>query len=180
VLGSVEPLPEEGSGRQCFDLGALKTGETQALLLEVVAPPATHGALDLARCVVDWEPMQGAAPRRSAAAGIRVAVDGQAAPVEELDPIVKTAVEKVMAYKLQARAWRDVQDGNLTQATAKLRMVATRLLAAGETGLARTAQIEADHLEQHGRPSTGGVKQIKYGTRGLGRTHGMPTEEAPR
>jgi len=180
LLGRIESLPAEGPDRQSFDLGALKTGETQALLLEVVAPPATHGALDLARCVVDWEPMRGAGPRRSVDHRISVAVDGQAAPVAELDPVVKTAVEKVMAYKLQARAWQDVQDGNLAQATARLRMVATRLLAAGEAGLARTAQTEADHLEQHGRPSMGGVKQIKYGTRGLGRTHGIPTEEAPR
>jgi Ca-activated chloride channel homolog len=180
LLGPVEPLPDEGSGRQRFDLGALKAGETQALLLEVVAPPATQGALDLARCLVDWEPLRATTPPRSLEYGIRVAVDLRAAPIEDLDPVVKSAVEKVMAYKLQERAWRDVRNGDLAQATAKLRMVATRLLAAGEGGLARTAQIEADHLEQHGRPSTGGVKQIKYGTRGLGRTHGMPTEEAPR
>ena len=179
LLGRNEPLPAEGPDRQCFGLGALKTGETQALLLEVVAPPATHGALNLARCVVDWEPMRGAGPRHSAEHRISVAVDGQAAPVAELDPVVKTAVEKVMAYKLQARAWQDVQDGNLTQATARLRMVATRLLAAGEAGLARTVQAEADHLEQHGRPSRRASNRIKYGTRGLGRTHGIPTEEAP-
>ena len=163
-----------------FDLGALKTGETQALLLGSggAARDAWRVGLGALRRRLGADARRGPAAQRGPSHQRRCGRAGGAG--RELDPVVKTAVEKVMAYKLQARAWQDVQDGNLAQATARLRMVATRLLAAGEAGLARTAQTEADHLEQHGRPSMGGVKQIKYGTRGLGRTHGMPTEEAPR
>ncbi|HMA36656.1 MAG TPA: hypothetical protein VKY74_19530, partial [Chloroflexia bacterium] len=153
--------------------GNLRLGEPQHLLLEIILPAVASGPVRLATCTLEWRAIDTRFGTERASYEIMAAVDARAAAAATLDPAVKVGVEKVMAYKLQKRAWQDVQEGNLVQATNKLRMVATRLLEAGEDALARTVQAEADNLERNGFVSASGTKQIKYGTRGLGRTRSM-------
>jgi uncharacterized protein YegL len=174
LIGRVEVLPSPNVSEQRFALGNLRSGETQRLLLELVVPAAADGLLELAGCGVEWQAVDSHSTGR-VDHPIRAAVDRHARPTMLLDGEVKSAVERVMAYKLQKRAWQDIQEGNVAQATNKLRMVATRLLEVGEEDLARTVQAEIEHLEQHGAASDIGTKQIKYGTRGLGRTQAMRT-----
>jgi Ca-activated chloride channel homolog len=177
LIGRVEMAPGANAGEQRLLLGNLMLGEVQGLLLEIVVPPVAGETVHVAACTLEWQPTDHKAGIVRLGYPIRAAVDVQARPALVLDPAVKGAVEKVVAYKLQKRAWQDLQDGNLQQATTKLRMVATRLLDAGEIDLAQTVQAEAEHLEQHGFASAVGTKQIKYGTRGLGRTQHMRMPE---
>jgi Mg-chelatase subunit ChlD len=170
LLGRVEVVPGAGTDAQTFSLGNLHAGEEQEFLLDLVAQRPPPGRVQLADIRVVYEPAIGLGQARVPYDLAILAEDGG---TPSLDPAVKTAVEKVVAYKLQQKAWQDVNEGNVVVATHRLRMVATRLIAAGEEELARTVQAEADHLERTGQTSATGTKQIKYGTRGLGRTQAM-------
>jgi hypothetical protein len=98
---------------------------------------------------------------------LRVAVRSADSVSYEVDPTVKHWLERLVAYRLQARAWQDVADGKIEEATRRLQMAGTRLFEAGETELARTVQEEATRLLRSGNASAEGRKRIKYGTRGL-------------
>ncbi|HUS17198.1 MAG TPA: VWA domain-containing protein [Chloroflexia bacterium] len=173
LIGRVELVSSGNVSEQTYLLDNLRLGETQGLLLELVLPPVVDGVVDVAGCILEWKPIDSHDSRVQARYSMRAEVDPHATPTGTLDATVRLAVEKVMAYKLQKRAWQDVAEGNLAAATSKLRMVVTRLLEAGEPDLARTVQSEADNLERNGVMSATGTKQIKYGTRGLGRTRSM-------
>ncbi len=170
LIGRVELLPGPNVSEQTYLLGHLMLGESQRLLLEVVLPPVGGGLVDLVHCSLVWQPPDTRQSRLRADYLVTAPVDPFAGPTGELDSEVRLGVEKVVAYKLQKRAWQDLEEGNLAQATSRLRMVATRLLAAGEPDLARAVQAEAERLEREGITSSIGTKQIKYGTRGLGRS----------
>ena len=85
----------------------------------------------------------------------------------DVDGVVKHWLERTVAYRLQASAWQHVEQGNIEEATKKLRMAGTRLLESGQTDLAQTVQEEATRLLRSGTTSDEGRKRIKYGTRGL-------------
>jgi Ca-activated chloride channel family protein len=89
------------------------------------------------------------------------------AQAEQSNPYVLNIVEKVTAHKLQTRALREAEVGNIEGATQKLRAAATRLLSMGEDDLANTAMEEADRLEQGGQISQEGTKKLRYETRKL-------------
>ena len=172
LIGRVEVAPGGRASSQTFLLGSLHGGEDQEFLLELVAQQAAPGEVRLARLQLLYEPVGGAGVVRRVYE-LTIPAVAAAGPAPALDGLVKMAVEKVVAYKLQQKAWQDLNEGNLASATQRLRMVATRLIDAGEEELARTVQAEADHLERTGQTSPTGTKQIKYGTRGLGRTQAM-------
>jgi hypothetical protein len=68
---------------------------------------------------------------------------------------------------LQERAWQDLAEDRIDQATSRLRSVATKLLELGEVDLARETIHEAKRLEATGQTSLIGKKRIRYGTRSL-------------
>ncbi len=70
-------------------------------------------------------------------------------------------------YRLQEQARLEVTAGEYDQASEHLHRLATHLLAQGERGLARTALLEAEHIQQDKSFSQQGRKEIKYGTRAL-------------
>jgi Ca-activated chloride channel family protein len=84
-----------------------------------------------------------------------------------IDPEVRTLIEKVTAFRLQAKAWQDIAQGDIKSGTQRLTAVSTRLLNIGEKELANQVLQEIRNLEQRGTVSSGGRKRIKYGTRGL-------------
>lgn len=172
LIGRVEVLPAVGTDGQAFSLGSLHADEEQEFLLEFVVQPTAPGPVTLARVQLVYE--------QTATTGqvrfpyeVVIQAEPSTGPAPALDATVKTAVEKVVAYKLQQKAWQALNEGNLAVATQQLRMVATRLIDAGEDDLAQTVQAEVAHLERTGHASPAGTKQIKYGTRGLGRTQTM-------
>jgi Ca-activated chloride channel family protein len=171
LIGRVEVLPGAGSDVQTFAIGSLHAGEEQEFLLELVVQNSQPGLIPLARLQLSHEMATGQGQERLAH-DLSIPAAGAGAPTP-LDPAVRTAVEKVVAFKLQQKAWQDLTAGNLVAATNRLRMVATRLIDAGEDELARTVRAEVEHLERTGHASPTGTKQIKYGTRGLGHTQTM-------
>ncbi len=172
LIGRVEVLPAVGYDGQAFSLGSLHAGEEQEFLMEFVVQPAPPGPVTLARVQFIYD-QASTAGQVHLPYEVVIEAESSTGPVPSLDATVKTAVEKVVAFKLQQKAWQELTEGNLVSATHKLRMVATRLIEAGEDELAQTVQAEVAHLERTGHASPAGTKQIKYGTRGLGRTQAM-------
>jgi Ca-activated chloride channel homolog len=81
--------------------------------------------------------------------------------------ILVDAVRALNLYRMNEKVWSDVEVGNIDQATTRMRRLTTRLLEAGQTDLARQAQMEAERLASIGTLSLAGRKGLKYGTRSL-------------
>jgi len=86
------------------------------------------------------------------------------------------ALSRLKLYRLQEQARLEVTAGDYDQASEHLHRLATHLLSQGERGLARTALMEAEHIQQNKSFSQQGRKEIKYGTRAL-LTSGRSTED---
>jgi Ca-activated chloride channel homolog len=85
-----------------------------------------------------------------------------APPAEIMD-----ALSRLRLYRLQEQARLEANAGEYEQAAEHLIRLATHLLAQGERGLAKTALVEAEHIQQKKSFSQEGGKEIKYGTRAL-------------
>ncbi len=77
------------------------------------------------------------------------------------------AMSRLTLYRMQEQAKQDMEEGNIEQATRRLRYLATHLLAQGESTLATAVLGEAGRLERGSSFSEEGGKRIKYGTRAL-------------
>ena len=86
------------------------------------------------------------------------------------------ALSRLKLYRLQEQARLEVTAGEYDQASEHLHRLATHLLSQGERGLARTALLEAEHIQQNKSFSQQGRKEIKYGTRAL-LTSGRSSED---
>jgi hypothetical protein len=98
---------------------------------------------------------------------VRVSVHAASESVPPIDSTVRHWLERLVAYRLQSRAWQDVEAGRIDDATRRLKMAGTRLFEAGDVGLAQTVQEEATRLLRNGSASEEGRKRIRFGTRGL-------------
>lgn len=105
---------------------------------------------------------------------------GERSVVDVLLPVVKDvpadskpstalldALNKLSQYRLQERASQEAAEGDITSATRRLSMLGTRLLATGQTDLAKVALAEARRLEKTRAISEDAKKHLKYGTRAL-------------
>lgn len=77
------------------------------------------------------------------------------------------ALSRLMLYRMQERARKEIEQGNTDNATRQLQALAANLLNQGERSLARTIMLEVDSLQQKNTLSNEGSKKIKYGTRAL-------------
>jgi Ca-activated chloride channel family protein len=89
------------------------------------------------------------------------------APKVEPSPEIVQAVRNLNFYRMNEQVWKDVDAGQLQQATQRMRHLTTRLLEVGETALAQQATIELERLQNVGELSDEGRKRLKYGTRAL-------------
>jgi len=92
--------------------------------------------------------------------------------LERAPASVVNAMARISLYRLQEKAKEEVNAGNIDLATHHLQLLASRLLARGETELAGAALSEAESLQENRKFSIDGEKYIKYGTRSLN----MPLE----
>jgi Ca-activated chloride channel family protein len=82
-------------------------------------------------------------------------------------PELANAVQALNLYRLNEKVWEEVEVGDLSQATTRMRRLTTRLLEAGHTQLAQQAYAESERLANMGTLSVEGRKRLKYGTRSL-------------
>jgi hypothetical protein len=77
------------------------------------------------------------------------------------------AVRLLTLYRLNERAWQEMDSGKVDQAAMHMHHLSTRFLEVGESRLAQQAELEARRLSVSGKLSAEGRKQLKYGTRAL-------------
>lgn len=77
------------------------------------------------------------------------------------------ALSRLMLFRMQERARKEVEHGNVDVATRQLQSLAANLLSQGERSLAQTIMLEVDNLKQKNALSAEGSKKINYGTRAL-------------
>jgi Ca-activated chloride channel family protein len=82
-------------------------------------------------------------------------------------PQIVQALSRLMLYRMQERARKELEDGNVEKATTQLRALASNLLIQGERSLAQTVLLEAEHLQEKNVLSAEGSKKMNYGTRAL-------------
>jgi Ca-activated chloride channel family protein len=82
-------------------------------------------------------------------------------------PQIVQALSRLMLYRMQDRARKEVEKGNFDSATRHLQTLASNLLAQGERSLAQTIILEVEHLEKQNALTIAGSKKLKYGTRSL-------------
>lgn len=80
---------------------------------------------------------------------------------------VLKALSRLTLYRMQERAQVAASQGRHDEAARHLQNLATHLLSQGETGIAKTALLEAQNLENQRAWSESGSKDIKYKTRAL-------------
>ncbi|MEP7137063.1 MAG: VWA domain-containing protein [Chloroflexota bacterium] len=80
---------------------------------------------------------------------------------------VVAALSRLMLYRMQERARKEIEKGNIDKATRQLETLAANLLSQGERSLAQTIAFEVEHLQQKNTLSAEGSKKINYGTRAL-------------
>lgn len=77
------------------------------------------------------------------------------------------ALSRLTLYRMQEQARLEITAGQYQRASKRLQLLASNLVAAGETKLAQTVLLEAERLKHSKRLSGEGEKKIKYGTRAL-------------
>lgn len=82
-------------------------------------------------------------------------------------PDIVQALSRLMLFRMQDRARKEIEKGNLDAATRQLQSLAANLLTQGERSLAQTIMLEVNHLQQKNALSAEGSKKINYGTRAL-------------
>ena len=82
-------------------------------------------------------------------------------------PQVVQALSRLMLYRMQERARKEIEKGHIDTATRHLQTLASNLLTQGERSLAQTIMLEVENLQQKNTLSDEGSKKIKYGTRAL-------------
>jgi Ca-activated chloride channel family protein len=143
-------------------LGELETGQGRTLLVEFLVDPRPLGTYRVGQAELSYDVpalnIVGAKERID----VMLTFTADPAQVSQVNPSVMNIVEKVSAFKLQTRALQDIQSGDVTGATQKLKSAVTRLLNQGEVELAQTMQQEISNLEQGGQLSSEGQKTIKF------------------
>jgi Ca-activated chloride channel family protein len=82
-------------------------------------------------------------------------------------PQIVQALSRLMLFRMQERARKELENGNIDKATRHLRVLASNLLVQGERSLAQTILFEVDHLQEKSALSEEGSKKMNYGTRAL-------------
>lgn len=77
------------------------------------------------------------------------------------------ALSRLMLYRMQERARKEAEKGNIETATRQLQTLASNLLTQGERSLAQTILLEVEQMQMQNSLTIEGSKKIKYGTRSL-------------
>lgn len=184
-VGQITPHIEHIDNKESIAIGTLGRNEERSYLIEFVLPGQEEPArMALAEIELTYLPAQVALraaslpgrtniqARARLDAGFVTAANpddpDQPSPNRsELNQNVVHALECLMIFRLQERAWSEAKQGDIVSATGHLNMSASHLASMGATDMARRVWHEADQLASTGTVSLTNHKQVHYGTRGL-------------
>ena len=162
---SPEPGPVSVS-EQPLRLGGLPKGQSVTLLLKFRLPILPEGEHPVARLSFYADVVSLSRQNDRTLTDLVVTVQTNP-PVKTPPTAIMDALGKLSQYKLQERAWQEADTGDILSAASRLQTLSTRLLASGQTDLAKMALSEARRLENTHILSEEAKKQLKYGTRAL-------------
>jgi Ca-activated chloride channel family protein len=164
VTPEAGPVPvEEGPLR----LGSVPKDQSVSVLLKFLLPPLSEGKRPVARLSVYADVVS--LGRRGERAVVDIVLPVAKDPPPLLNPpaALVDALSRLSQYRLQERASQEAAEGDIVSATRRLSTLGTRLLATGQTDLAKVALAEARRLEKTRALSEDAKKHLKYGTRAL-------------
>jgi Ca-activated chloride channel homolog len=162
----VHPAPMPIQEMKRMRLGSLFAGNTLSTLLEFLIPPIpTVASYEIARLKLAAHlTQQSTHMETTLALSLPSSVEPIPAPIQAN---LLTAVRNVTLARLEEKASKNVQDGQVQLATSRLNRLATRLIEIGEDELAQAVVAESNTLSHTRRLSDRGKKVVKYGTRNL-------------
>lgn len=160
-------IVEEEERRWAANLGDWPDTGVQGFLIEVVVPVLPVGDHPVLKLTLRYHLPAANLRDQVREELIRIGMRPAAEVTHCVDATVKHWLERLVAYRLQASAWKHAAEGRLTEASERLHMAGTRMLNVGDTALAHTLQQEATRILRSGAASEEGRKRIRFGTRGL-------------
>lgn len=160
-------IVEEEERRWAANLGDWPDTGVQRFLIEVVVPVLPVGDHPVLKLTLRYHLPAANLRDQVREELIRIGMRPAAEVTHCVDATVKHWLERLVAYRLQASAWKHAAEGRLTEASERLHMAGTRMLNVGDTALAHTLQQEATRILRSGAASEEGRKRIRFGTRGL-------------
>jgi len=160
-------IVEEEEHRWAANLGDWPDIGVQGFLIEVVVPALPVGDHPVLKLTLRYHLPAANLRDQVREELIRISMHPAAEVTHRVDATVKHWLERLVAYRLQASAWKYAAEGRLAEASERLHMASTRMLNVGDTALAHTLQQEATRILRSGAASEEGRKRIRFGTRGL-------------
>jgi hypothetical protein len=160
-------IVEEEERRWAANLGDWPDTGVQGFLIEIVVPALPVGDHPVLKLTLRYHLPAANLRDQVREELIRISMRPAAEVTHHVDATVKHWLERLVAYRLQASAWKHAAEGRLAEASERLHMAGTRMLNVGDTALAHTLQQEATRILRSGAASEEGRKRIRFGTRGL-------------
>jgi Ca-activated chloride channel family protein len=152
---------------QPIPIGALEYGRPVSVLLQLQMPPSTKtGFRTISRIDVTADVLTANRQGYKVLSDISVEISKNPEP-EEPPLVILDALGKLSLYRMQQKAEVALSEGKVVEATRRLENLATRLLAAGQDGLAQMAMSEARRVSNTNMLSEQGRMTLKFGTRML-------------
>jgi Ca-activated chloride channel family protein len=163
----VNPFAQQLSVKeQQLNLGAVEGRRPLSILLEFIIPPLdSNSSISIPVQLLADIPSQ-LIKDRDLKLSYDLEVVDRNPQLQPPDDIID-AVQAMNFHQMNESAWQDIKKGDIEKATARLHMLATRLLEEGHTKMAQRVLSEADRLMTRGSMSGEGRKALKYGTRAL-------------
>jgi Ca-activated chloride channel family protein len=147
-------------------LGQLPRSDRLCVLLKFRLRVDEAGPHPIARIAIIGDAAGPGAQRARLTLELEAMASSEHVAPEPPAPIV-AVLRRLTQIRLQERAFTELQAGDVDEATRALTVLGTRLLAAGQSDLAKMAIAEARRIEQSSSMSEEARKRIKYGTRAL-------------
>ncbi len=165
-LGIFDTGPNEEGSYSLF-LGDFDPSDPPALLLEFLIPAWGAGSFRLANMLLTCDNPDPHNPRLT----IRedCVIEMSAMGGEQINPRIAAIVDKAQAVELGMLALQEARNGDINNATLKLRQAATRLLNMGEAELGNIMQLQAQFLAEQGSLNPEVTKRMRYDTRKITR-----------
>jgi Ca-activated chloride channel family protein len=164
-------LQPEGGHIECkppLRLGPILRETPLHVLLEIIISPEALDNPDLLILDGTLKPSIVSQSLPSTPLRLRLSRPVQLDPAADAPPTrILKALSRLTLYRMQERAQSAANNGQFDEAARHLQNLATHLLSQGENGIAKTALLEAQNLENMRAWSQSGSKDIKYKTRAL-------------
>ena len=148
-------------------LGSMPKEQPISVLLRFLLPPLSEGKRPIARLSVYGDVVSLGRRGERSVVDILLPVSSELPMDTKPSSAMVEALSRLSQYRLQERASQEASEGDITSATRRLSTLGTRLLATGQTDLAKVALAEARRLEKTRALSEDAKKHLKYGTRAL-------------